>query len=41
VRELLHDARNAYREDLCVLSGTIESKQMGRLEAIRARACAT
>jgi len=34
VRELLHDARNAYREDLCVLSGTIESKQMGRLEAI-------
>lgn len=34
VRGLLHDAANAYEEDLCVVSGTIESKQMGRLEAI-------
>ncbi len=34
VRRLLHDARNDYRDDLCVLSGTIESKQMNRLEAI-------
>jgi GTP-binding protein HflX len=34
VRRLLHDARNDYREDLCVLSGTIESRQMSRLEAI-------
>lgn len=33
-RELLHDAHNAYEDDMCVLSGTIESKQMGRLEAI-------
>ena len=34
VRRLLHDASNAYRNDLCVLSGTIESKLMSRLEAI-------
>jgi GTP-binding protein HflX len=34
VRDLLHDARNAYHDDLCVLSGTIEMRQMGRLEAI-------
>jgi GTP-binding protein HflX len=34
VRELLHDAHNAYEQDLCVLSGTIETRQMGRLEAI-------
>jgi GTP-binding protein HflX len=34
VRGLLHDAHNAYEEDLCVLSGTIEARQMGRLEAI-------
>ncbi len=34
VRRLLHDARNAYLNDLCVLIGTIESKQMNRLESI-------
>jgi GTP-binding protein HflX len=34
VRQLLHDARNDYLNDLCVLSGTIESKLMSRLEAI-------
>jgi GTP-binding protein HflX len=34
VRRMLHDARNAYLNDLCVLIGTIESKQMSRLEAI-------
>jgi len=34
VRRLLHDARNDYLNDLCVMSGTIESKLMGRLEAI-------
>jgi 50S ribosomal subunit-associated GTPase HflX len=34
IRRLLHDARNHYLNDLCVLSGTIESKQMSRLEAI-------
>jgi GTP-binding protein HflX len=34
VRELLHDASNLYEDDLCVLSGTIESGNMGRLEAI-------
>jgi GTP-binding protein HflX len=34
VRGLIHDANNAYENDLCVVSGSIESKQMGRLEAI-------
>jgi GTPase len=34
VRGLIHDANNAYEKDLCVVSGSIESKQMGRLEAI-------
>lgn len=34
VRGLLRDARNAYERDLCVVRGTIESKQMGRLESI-------
>jgi GTP-binding protein HflX len=34
IRRLLHDAHNDYLNDLCVLSGTIESKQMSRLEAI-------
>jgi len=34
VRRLLHDARNDYLNDLCVMSGTIESKLMSRLEAI-------
>ncbi|HKW15740.1 MAG TPA: GTPase HflX [Candidatus Krumholzibacteria bacterium] len=34
VRGLLHDARNRYEHDLCVLRGTIESRLMGRLEAI-------
>ena len=33
-RELLHDASNLYEDDLCVLNGTIESANMGRLEAI-------
>jgi 50S ribosomal subunit-associated GTPase HflX len=33
-RELLHDASNLYEDDLCVLNGTIESGNMGRLEAI-------
>lgn len=34
VRELLRDAINRYEHDLCVLHGTIESRLMGRLEAI-------
>lgn len=34
VRGLLHDVRNSYEEDLCVLIGTIEAKLMGRLESI-------
>ena len=34
VRGLLHDALNTYEDDLCVLTGTIEAKLMGRLEAI-------
>jgi GTPase len=34
VRRLLRDTRNAYLNDFCVLIGTIESKQMNRLEAI-------
>jgi GTP-binding protein HflX len=34
VRGLLHDARNRYERDLCVLRGTIESRLMGRLEAV-------
>ncbi len=34
VRELLRDAINRYEHDLCVLQGTIESRLMGRLEAI-------
>jgi GTP-binding protein HflX len=34
VRGLLHDARNRYDHDLCVLRGTIESRLMGQLEAI-------
>ncbi len=33
-RELLQDAVNLYEDDLCVLNGTIESGNMGRLEAI-------
>lgn len=34
VRGLLHDARNTYEDDLCVMNGTIEAKLMGRLESI-------
>jgi GTP-binding protein HflX len=34
VRGLLRDAKNRYEHDLCVLHGTIESRLMGRLEAI-------
>lgn len=34
VRGLLHDAINRYERDLCVLRGTIESRLMGRLEAV-------
>jgi len=34
VRGLLRDARNRYEHDQCVLRGTIESRLMGRLEAI-------
>lgn len=34
IRELLHDATNQYEDDQCVLNGTIESGNMGRLEAI-------
>jgi GTPase len=33
-RELLHDASNLYEDDVCVVTGTIESRKMGRLEAI-------
>ena len=34
VRGMLHDARNSYEDDVCVMNGTIESKLMGRLESI-------
>ncbi|HEX6790173.1 MAG TPA: GTPase HflX [Candidatus Krumholzibacteria bacterium] len=34
VRSLLHDASNLYEDELCVVSGTVESGNMGRLEAI-------
>ncbi len=34
VRGLLHDTINTYEDDLCVMNGTIETKLMGRLEAI-------
>lgn len=33
-RGLLRDTKNRYERDLCVLRGTIESRLMGRLEAI-------
>jgi GTP-binding protein HflX len=34
VHGMLHDARNSYEDDVCVMNGTIETKLMGRLEAI-------
>jgi len=34
VRELLHDAVAAFQDDVCVLKGTIETSQMGRLEKL-------
>jgi len=33
-RDLLHDVAGSFRDDVCVLLGTIESKEMGRLENI-------
>jgi hypothetical protein len=34
IRSLLHDVERSFREDTCVLNGTIESGQMGRLESV-------
>jgi len=34
VRRLLHHATDAYDGDTCVISGTIESVNMGRLEDV-------
>lgn len=34
IRHLLHDATGTFEEDVCVLFGTIESDQMGRLESV-------
>jgi GTP-binding protein HflX len=32
IQNLLHNASRAFRDDLCILSGTIEADQIGRLE---------
>ena len=34
VRDLLRDSSGTFEEDVCVLHGTIESDQMGRLESV-------
>jgi GTP-binding protein HflX len=34
VRSLLHNARGTFEDDICVISGSIESEQMGRLESV-------
>jgi GTP-binding protein HflX len=34
IRNLLHDPSGAFEDDVCVLHGTIESDQMGRLESV-------
>lgn len=34
VRNLLHGAVGTFEDDLCVLSGTVEAEQMGRLESV-------
>jgi len=34
VRRLVHDAVVDYQEDVCVIGGSIESRDMGRLEAV-------
>jgi GTP-binding protein HflX len=34
IRSILHDAVGTFVDDLCVLSGTVESDQMGRLESV-------
>jgi GTP-binding protein HflX len=34
VRSILHDAVGKFEDDLCVLNGTVESGQMGRLERL-------
>jgi GTP-binding protein HflX len=34
IRSLLHDPSGTFEDDVCVLHGTIESDQMGRLESV-------
>ena len=34
VRDLLRDSSGTFEEDVCVLHGTIESDQMGRLKSV-------
>ena len=34
IRDLLHNVIDSFQGDLCVLNGTIESNQMGRLESV-------
>jgi GTP-binding protein HflX len=34
IRSILHDPTGTFEEDVCVLKGTIESGQMGRLESV-------
>jgi GTP-binding protein HflX len=34
VRSLVHDAVVDYQEDICVIGGSVESRDMGRLEAV-------
>jgi len=34
IRGMLHDVQRRFDEDVCVLNGTIESEQMGRLESV-------
>jgi GTP-binding protein HflX len=34
IRSLLHDPSGSFEDDVCVLHGTIESEQMGRLESV-------
>jgi GTP-binding protein HflX len=34
IRSILHDPTGTFEDDVCVLNGTIESDQMGRLESV-------
>jgi GTP-binding protein HflX len=34
IRNILHDAVGTFEDDVCVLNGTVESGQMGRLECV-------